>query len=160
MDLLLPQRLAGVDLRTSESFDCEEGFGHGPFQKRMLYWFFWEHSRLVAKPSWCPLVTADVDHWCKPLAGFNISAADWKNIAIPTEADGRFSRCRIYERCKPTAESDSTTEHGKSGAEPVVAYRWYNKCFLSERELQDTTTHATRPVKSGTTMFGQPRPVR
>ncbi|KAH7934216.1 hypothetical protein HPB49_023131 [Dermacentor silvarum] len=147
MDLLLPQRLAGVDLRTSESFDCEEGFGHGPFQKRMLLLVLLGAFSVSCQTVVVPLVTADVDHWCKPLAGFNISAADWKNIAIPTEADGRFSRCRIYERCKPTAESDSTTEHGKSGAEPVVAYRWYNKCFLSERELQDTNDTRDAPCE-------------
>ncbi|KAL3240885.1 hypothetical protein MRX96_021680 [Rhipicephalus microplus] len=36
MDLLFPNRLAGVDLQTSESFDCEQCFGHGPYQTRML----------------------------------------------------------------------------------------------------------------------------
>ncbi|XP_070383752.1 solute carrier family 22 member 7-like [Dermacentor albipictus] len=79
------------------------------------------------------LVTGDVDHWCKPLAGFNISAADWKNIAIPIEADGRFSRCRIYERCEPSADHGDSTEHRKSGVVKTGADEWYNRC------LQDTS---------------------
>ncbi|KAL1433556.1 hypothetical protein MTO96_012390 [Rhipicephalus appendiculatus] len=90
MDLLFFTRLAGVDLRTSESFDCEECFGYGPFQKRMLFLivlgtFLTQGQTLVVS-----LVTGDIDHWCKPPDGFNISAAEWKHIAIPRETDGRF----------------------------------------------------------------------
>ncbi|KAH7934028.1 hypothetical protein HPB49_020658 [Dermacentor silvarum] len=128
MDLFLPQRLAGVGLRTSESFDCEEGFGHGPFQKRMLL--------LVL-----------LGTFSKPLAGFNISAADWKNIAIPTEADGRSSRCRVYKRCKPPTEPGNSVEHGKGGAGPAGSDWWYGRCFLSERELQDTNDTRDAPCE-------------
>ncbi|KAH7934222.1 hypothetical protein HPB49_023137 [Dermacentor silvarum] len=138
MDLLLPRRLAGIDLRTSESFDCEEGFGHGPFQKRMLLLILLGAFLLKCQTIVVSLVTGDVDHWCKPLAGFNISAADWKNIAIPIESDGRFSHCRIYERCKPPAEPDYPVEHGKSTTEPATAARWYQRCFFNDHELQDT----------------------
>ncbi|KAH7932696.1 hypothetical protein HPB49_001239 [Dermacentor silvarum] len=140
MDLLLPQRLAGVDLRTSESFDCEEGFGHGPFQKRMLLLILLGAFLLKCQTIVVSVVTGDVDHWCKPLAGFNISVADWKNIAIPIEADGRFSRCRVYERCKPPAELSNSVERGKTGAGPEVAGRWYNKCFFNDHEPQDNDT--------------------
>ncbi|XP_075529952.1 solute carrier family 22 member 7-like [Dermacentor variabilis] len=134
MDLFLPQRLTGVDLRTSESFDCEEGFGYGPFQKRMLLLILLGAFSVNCQTVVVSLVTGDVDHWCKPLAGFNISAADWKNIAIAREADGRFSRCRVYERCKPPAG-------------PAVAGWWYNRCFLSERELQDTNDTRDAPCE-------------
>ncbi|KAH7934221.1 hypothetical protein HPB49_023136 [Dermacentor silvarum] len=147
MELLLPQRLAGVDLRTSESFDCEEGFGHGAFQKRMLLLILLGAFLLKCQTIVVSVVAGDVDHWCKPLAGFNVSAADWKNIAIPIEADGRFSRCRVYERCKPPAEHDNSVKHGKSGTEPVMAYRWYNKCFLIERELQDSNDTRDAPCE-------------
>ncbi|XP_070382648.1 solute carrier family 22 member 7-like [Dermacentor albipictus] len=138
MDLLLPKRLAGADLRTSESFDCEEGFGDGPFQKRTLLLILLGFFSINTQTAVVPLVTGDVDHWCKPLAGFNISAADWKNIAIPTEADGRFSRCRVYERCKPPVQPSSSSEDGKIGARPAEAGWWYSRCFLGERELDDT----------------------
>ncbi|XP_075529951.1 solute carrier family 22 member 7-like [Dermacentor variabilis] len=145
MDLLLPQRLAGVDLRTSESFDCEDGFGYGPFQKRTLLLILLGFFSFNTQAAVVPLVTGDVDHWCKPLAGFNISAADWKNIAIPTEADGRFSRCRIYERCKPPVQPSSSTEDGRIGAGQAEAGWWYSRCFLGERELNDTNDTSDAP---------------
>ncbi|XP_075529863.1 solute carrier family 22 member 7-like [Dermacentor variabilis] len=129
MDVFLPHRLAGADLRTSESFDCQEAFGYGPFQRRMLFLIllglFSAHCQTVM----ISLVTDDVDHWCKPLAGFNISAADWKNIAIPIEADGRFSRCRIYARCMPPAEHGDSAEPHKVGAVLTRAEEWHSRCF-------------------------------
>ncbi|XP_065300673.2 solute carrier family 22 member 7-like [Dermacentor albipictus] len=145
MDLLLPKRLAGADLRTSESFDSEEGFGDGPFQKRTLLFLFLGFFSLSTQTAVVPLVTGDVDHWCKPPAGFNISAADWKNIAIPTEADGRFSRCHVYERCKPPVQPSSSTEDGSIGAGPAEAGWWYARCFLGERELDGTNDTSDAP---------------
>ncbi|XP_070382647.1 solute carrier family 22 member 7-like [Dermacentor albipictus] len=147
MDLFLPQRLAGVDLRTSESFDSEEGFGHGPFQKRTLLLILLGVFSLTSQTALVPLLTGDVDHWCKPPAGFNISAADWKNIAIPTEDDGRLSRCHVYERCKPPVEPSSSSEDGKIGAGPAEDSWWYSRCFLGQRELDDTNDTLDAPCE-------------
>ncbi|XP_075529861.1 solute carrier family 22 member 7-like [Dermacentor variabilis] len=137
MDVVLPQRLASADLRTSESFDCEEAFGHGPFQTRMLVLIVLGLFSVNCQTMLISLVTGYVDHWCKPLAGFNISAADWKNIAIPIEADGRFSRCRIYERCKPPADHIDSAEHRKSGAVLTGAEEWHSRCFQNTSEPRD-----------------------
>ncbi|XP_065300670.2 solute carrier family 22 member 7-like [Dermacentor albipictus] len=137
MDVLLPHRLAGADLRTSESFDCEEAFGHGPFQKRMLVLVLLGVFSANCQTVVISLITGDVDHWCKPLAGFNISAADWKNIAIPIEADGRFSRCRIYERCKPPAEHGDSAEPRKIGAVPTGVDEWHSRCFQNTSDPRD-----------------------
>ncbi|XP_070383762.1 solute carrier family 22 member 7-like [Dermacentor albipictus] len=137
MDVLLPHRLAGADLRTSESFDCEEAFGHGPFQKRMLVLILLGVVSVNCHTVVISLITGDVDHWCKPLAGFNISAADWKNIAIPIEADGRFSRCRIYERCKPPAEHGDSAEPHKIGVLLTGADEWHSRCFQNTSDLRD-----------------------
>ncbi|KAL1437528.1 hypothetical protein MTO96_048909 [Rhipicephalus appendiculatus] len=90
MDLLFPQKLAGADLRTSESFDCAEAFGHGPYQKRMLLLILLGMFSVNCQTLVVSLITGDVDHWCKQPDGFNISVADWKNIAIPMESDGTF----------------------------------------------------------------------
>ncbi|XP_050024597.1 solute carrier family 22 member 7-like [Dermacentor andersoni] len=147
MDLFLPQRLAGVDLRTSESFDSEEGFGHGPFQKRTLLRILLGVFSITSQTTLVPLLTGDVDHWCKPPGGFNISAADWQNTAIPTEADGSFSRCRVYERCKPPADPSSPIEDRKIGAGPAEAGWWYSRCFLGERELDDTNDTLDAPCE-------------
>ncbi|KAL1425242.1 hypothetical protein MTO96_019393 [Rhipicephalus appendiculatus] len=142
MDLFFLSRLAGVDLRTSESFDCEQCFGHGPFQKRMLWIVllgtFMAHGQTLL----VPLVTGDVDHWCKPPDGFNISAAEWKHIAIPVETDGRFSRCRVYERCKPPAEHDPLVNRQDIDAVAPAAESWYNRCFTD----QDPDINSTRDV--------------
>ncbi|XP_050046682.1 solute carrier family 22 member 7-like [Dermacentor andersoni] len=137
MDVVLPQRLAGADLRTSESFDCEEAFGHGPFQTRMLVLVLLGLFSANCQTVVITLVTGDIDHWCKPLAGLNISAADWKNIAIPIEADGRFSRCRIYERCKPPADHGDSAEHRKSAAVLTGADEWYKRCFQNTSDQRD-----------------------
>ncbi|KAL1433558.1 hypothetical protein MTO96_012392 [Rhipicephalus appendiculatus] len=142
MDLFFVSRLVGVDLRTSESFDCEQCFGHGPFQKRMLWIVllgtFMAHGQTLL----VPLVTGDVDHWCKPPDDFNISAAEWKHIAIPMETDGRFSRCRVYERCKPPAEHDTSVNHQDIDAVTPAAESWFNRCFTD----QDQDINSTRDV--------------
>ncbi|KAL1433554.1 hypothetical protein MTO96_012388 [Rhipicephalus appendiculatus] len=139
MDLFFLSRLAGVDLRTSESFDCEQCFGHGPFQKRMLWIVllgtFMAHGQTLL----VPLVTSDVDHWCKPPDGFNISAAEWKRIAIPMETDGRFSRCRVYDRCKPPAEHDTSVNHQDIDAVTPAAELWYSRCFTDQDQDNNST---------------------
>ncbi|KAL1428435.1 hypothetical protein MTO96_002812 [Rhipicephalus appendiculatus] len=104
MDLFFPQRLARYDLRTSESFDCQECFGYGAFQKRLFILLILSGFSVISQTSIVTLVFGDGDHWCKRPMGFNISAAEWKNIAIPLEADGRLSKCRIYERCVPPVD--------------------------------------------------------
>ncbi|KAL1428432.1 hypothetical protein MTO96_002809 [Rhipicephalus appendiculatus] len=86
MDLFFPQRLARYDLQTSESFDCQEGFGYGAFQKRLFILLILSGFSVISQTSIVTLVFGDVDHWCKRPMGFNISAAEWKNIAIPLEA--------------------------------------------------------------------------
>ncbi|XP_075529864.1 solute carrier family 22 member 7-like [Dermacentor variabilis] len=136
MDVLL-HRLAGSDLRTSASFDCEEAFGHGPSQRRMLVLILLGLFSANCQTVVISLITGDVDHWCKPLAGFNISAADWKNIAIPIKADGRFSRCRIYERCKSPAEHGDSAEPHKIGAVLTGAEEWHSRCFQDTSDPRD-----------------------
>ncbi|KAH7940347.1 solute carrier family 22 member 7 [Rhipicephalus sanguineus] len=146
MDLLLLSRLAGVDLRTSESFDCEECFGHGPFQKRMQFLILLGTFILHCQALVVPLITGDVDHWCKPPDGMNISAAEWKHIAIPIETDGSFSRCRVYERCKPLAKHDTLVDHQDIGAEAPAEEWWHNQCFRDQ--VQDINTTRDAPCEA------------
>ncbi|KAH8032345.1 hypothetical protein HPB51_024122 [Rhipicephalus microplus] len=136
MDLLVPQRLASSDLRTSESFDCEDGFGYGRFQKRMLFLIFMGAFSVECQTLVVSLVTGDVDHWCKPPIDLNISAADWKNVAIPIEADGSFSSCRVYERCKTPTHLRDSDDYQKDDSAPAETGWWYNRCF-NVSELQD-----------------------
>ncbi|KAH6942873.1 hypothetical protein HPB50_011385 [Hyalomma asiaticum] len=130
MDLFFPQRLACCDLRTSESFDCQDAFGYGAFQKRLFALIVLAAASIICQTIVVTLVQGDVDHWCKRPQGFNISAAEWKNIAIPLEADGRFSQCRVYERCVPPLDLDVKEPTAKQ-AEP---HWWHNECLVHNRE--------------------------
>ncbi|KAH8030420.1 hypothetical protein MRX96_021676 [Rhipicephalus microplus] len=146
MDLLFLTRLANVDLHTSESFDCEECFGHGPYQKQMLFLILlgtlFTHSQTLV----VSLVTGDVDHWCKMPGGFNISEADWKHIAIARETDGRFSSCRVYERCKPPAEHDASESTQDVHAVTPTVSSWYNRCFPDQ--VQDINSTRDAPCEA------------
>ncbi|KAL1433555.1 hypothetical protein MTO96_012389 [Rhipicephalus appendiculatus] len=88
------------------------------------------------------LVTGDVDHWCKPPDGFNISATEWKHIAIPMDTDGRFSRCRVYERCKPPAEHDTLVSRQHIDAVTPALESWYNRCFPDQAQDINSTRDA------------------
>ncbi|KAH7968405.1 hypothetical protein HPB52_008264 [Rhipicephalus sanguineus] len=146
MDLLFLTRLAGVDLRTSESFDCEECFGHGAFQTRMLFLILLGSFTTHCQTLVVSLVTGDVDHWCKSPAGMNISAADWKHIAIPMEADGRFSRCRVYGRCKPLAEHGTFVDRQDVDAVAPASGSWYKRCLLDQ--VQDINSTSDAPCEA------------
>ncbi|XP_037561337.1 solute carrier family 22 member 7 [Dermacentor silvarum] len=97
MDLFLPRRLAAADLLTSECFDCQEGFGDGVFQRRLLILTAVTIFLLNGNAVLLPLISHDVDHWCKRPAAYNVSVDAWKNDAIPVGADGRHSRCHVFE---------------------------------------------------------------
>ncbi|KAL1472743.1 hypothetical protein MTO96_039136, partial [Rhipicephalus appendiculatus] len=44
------------------------------------------------------LIGQSVDHWCRPLGKYgNLSTDQWLNQSIPTEADGSFSSCTMYD---------------------------------------------------------------
>nr|XP_050040397.1 solute carrier family 22 member 7-like [Dermacentor andersoni] len=107
------RRLSGVDLASSEWFDCGELFGHGFFQR----WIF-----LLTLVSLCALhchtlvfrlISGDVDHWCKRPDIPGLSAATWRNVAIPLEADGHRSHCTVYAH-----------PHDANDTQVVLCYRW------------------------------------
>ncbi|KAL1435418.1 hypothetical protein MTO96_000095 [Rhipicephalus appendiculatus] len=109
MNILVPQRLLFKDLATSESFDCYDAFGYGPFQRRLLLlctialFLFNVHDfafRLILK---------DVEYSCKvpaPPPNSNISVAEWRGLFLPEGPDGKLSRCRRY----PEEQNGSTPE--------------------------------------------------
>ncbi|KAK8773142.1 hypothetical protein V5799_012325 [Amblyomma americanum] len=97
MPPLCLRKLAKTDLVSSECFDCGDVFGHGNFQRWLS---------VLAMASMCAmhchtlvfrLISGDVDHWCKQPRGEWMSAASWRNAAIPIDPDGRFSRCTVYK---------------------------------------------------------------
>ncbi|KAK8764272.1 hypothetical protein V5799_033120 [Amblyomma americanum] len=72
--------------------------GHGAYQRRMLVCGIacvataltqFISNRLIGRP---------VDHWCQPLVELrHLSADTWKNLSIPIEADGSFSKCTMFD---------------------------------------------------------------
>ncbi|KAL1428434.1 hypothetical protein MTO96_002811 [Rhipicephalus appendiculatus] len=143
MDLFFPQRLARYDLRTSESFDCQECFGYGAFQKRLFILLILSGFSLISQTSIVTIVFGDVDHWCKRPRGFNISAAEWKNIAIPLEADGRLSQCRVYERCMPPADLNFPNRQRMDNDMRAQPDWWYNECLNAASEAVNDTREIT-----------------
>ncbi|KAK8767240.1 hypothetical protein V5799_005989 [Amblyomma americanum] len=107
MDLFVPRRLETQDLLSSEEFDCYEGFGHGVFQRRLLLLcilaIFVKNCHVYATT----LTMGEVDHWCKRPQHWNMSTQEWKNAAIPLEADGQYSRCHQY--ANPYKSNDTST---------------------------------------------------
>ncbi|KAK8777383.1 hypothetical protein V5799_029275 [Amblyomma americanum] len=95
---ILPQKLAQVDLVTSECFDCGDIFGHGRFQRCLFVLTMASVCAMHCHTLVFRLISGDVDHWCKQPRGEGMmSAASWRNAAIPIDPDGRFSRCTVYK---------------------------------------------------------------
>ncbi|KAH9363865.1 hypothetical protein HPB48_009111 [Haemaphysalis longicornis] len=85
-----------LDIETSEGFECEEVFGSGRFQNLLALFVVFALWVTQCHALAFSLISADVDHWCSQPMHVNLSANDWKRIAIPVEADGRHSRCTVY----------------------------------------------------------------
>ncbi|KAH9364173.1 hypothetical protein HPB48_000809 [Haemaphysalis longicornis] len=85
-----------VDIETSEGFDCEEAFGSGHFQNRIVVFTAISNFVMLTHAIAFPLISTDVDHWCRQPTGWNLSANTWKSIAIPLKSDGRYSQCTVY----------------------------------------------------------------
>ncbi|KAK8784598.1 hypothetical protein V5799_009034 [Amblyomma americanum] len=81
---------------TSEAFDCADAFGYGNFQKGMLIFAVLTVWVMHAHTLAFPLISSDLDHWCKRPRDVNISAEAWKSMAIPVEDNGQRSRCTAY----------------------------------------------------------------
>ncbi|XP_077492469.1 solute carrier family 22 member 6-like [Amblyomma americanum] len=83
-------------LETSEAFDCAEAFGYGNFQRGVLVFAVLTVWVMHAHTLAFPLISSDLDHWCKRPADLNISTETWKDLAIPVEGNGRRGRCTVY----------------------------------------------------------------
>ncbi|KAL1469860.1 hypothetical protein MTO96_040819 [Rhipicephalus appendiculatus] len=56
------------------------------------------------------LIGRQVDHWCMAPEYLSfLSAAAWKNLSVPIEADGSYSRCTMYDPPVPVGEEENRT---------------------------------------------------
>ncbi|XP_077513035.1 solute carrier family 22 member 7-like [Amblyomma americanum] len=97
MDIVIPSRLLSKDLITSESFDCNEAFGHGIFQRRLLIFGSLALFLMNIHGFAIPLISRDVEYWCKQPPASNVSEVAWRNLAVFVGADRTVSRCQLYK---------------------------------------------------------------
>nr|XP_050033688.1 solute carrier family 22 member 7-like [Dermacentor andersoni] len=72
--------------------------GHGPYQRRVLLCSALSLIVALSQALSDRLTSRPVDHWCRPPEDLGELSADaWKNMSIPVEADGSFSKCTVYE---------------------------------------------------------------
>ncbi|KAK8784875.1 hypothetical protein V5799_008759 [Amblyomma americanum] len=72
--------------------------GHGRYQYRVLLCGILAASVSLLHILSDQLLVRPVDHWCRPPDDLrDLSADAWKNMSIPVEADGTFSKCTMYD---------------------------------------------------------------
>ncbi|KAH7956690.1 organic cation transporter protein [Rhipicephalus sanguineus] len=72
-------------------------YGHGSFQRRIFGYGIVALLVLQCHNHVFAFIAPRVDHWCKPVKPFaNMSAPLWKNMAIPVDQDGHYSKCFVY----------------------------------------------------------------
>ncbi|XP_075539918.1 organic cation transporter protein-like [Dermacentor variabilis] len=72
--------------------------GHGAYQRRFLHCCILGAIAVLMELLAFRLIGRRVDHWCgQPEELAHLSADEWKNMSIPVDADGHFSRCTVYD---------------------------------------------------------------
>ncbi|KAL1421080.1 hypothetical protein MTO96_023507 [Rhipicephalus appendiculatus] len=72
-------------------------YGHGNFQRRIFCYGIVALLVLQCHNHVFVFIAPRVDHWCKPVKRFaNMSAPLWKNMAIPVDEDGHYSKCFVF----------------------------------------------------------------
>ncbi|XP_077513031.1 solute carrier family 22 member 7-like [Amblyomma americanum] len=132
MDIIIPRRLLTKYMLTSESFDCYKAFGHGVFQWRLiglctLAAFLMNINDLVF-----PLISRDVEHWCKQSAASNISEVAWRNAAVPAAIGERLSQCLLYKHPEDADNAESVPcqewEYDDERARTSIVSEWNLVC--------------------------------
>ncbi|KAL1418978.1 hypothetical protein MTO96_025523 [Rhipicephalus appendiculatus] len=100
---------------TIDSWDAVQAntyviLGHGPFQRRALACGMLSVTVALFHYLAYRLIGRQVDHWCITPEYFSfLSAAAWKNLSVPIETDGSYSRCTMYDPPVPVGEEENRT---------------------------------------------------
>ncbi|XP_077541007.1 beta-alanine transporter-like [Haemaphysalis longicornis] len=71
-------------------------FGEGRFQLRVLLSVVVAGAISLVHSSIFRLSTREMDHWCMRAPAYSeLSVESWKQLAIPRDADGNYSRCKV-----------------------------------------------------------------
>ncbi|KAL3243704.1 hypothetical protein MRX96_020092 [Rhipicephalus microplus] len=128
--LFMPARHMSRDMFTCEYFDCNDAFGHGAFQKRLMMLCalgaFLANIHALA----FPLISKSVQYRCKqPYA--NDSKAFGKNGAARDDS-GQIGECLVYE--DPADPNDTQTvpcvewEYDEDRAKSTAVSTWNMVC--------------------------------
>ncbi|XP_072143751.1 solute carrier family 22 member 6-like [Dermacentor andersoni] len=132
MDLFSRRRLKELDLQTADCFDSHDAFGYDNFQRGMLLVAVLSTFVMNCHALAFALTSGDVDHWCRQPPGLNMSTANWKSVAIPVEADGRFSRCLVYsnrgDRNDTVEVECDAWDYDAKHAHTTIVSRWNLVC--------------------------------
>ncbi|KAH7967436.1 hypothetical protein HPB49_024847 [Dermacentor silvarum] len=119
------------DLFTSEYFDCNDAFGHGTFQKRLMLLCALGAFLANTHALTLPLISAGVQYRCKQQYD-NDSVAAAKYASAAHEAGGQIGRCLVYE--DPDDPKDSQTvpcqewEYDEEFANRTAVSKWNMVC--------------------------------
>ncbi|XP_064484010.1 solute carrier family 22 member 7-like [Ornithodoros turicata] len=73
-------------------------YGHGSYQRMTLFCCVLSLVVLECHGLAFTVIARGVDFWCKRPAAFQqITVTEWKNVALPLESDGSYSRCNVYD---------------------------------------------------------------
>lgn len=86
-------------------------YGSGPFQRMTLLCGQLAGFVFVCHHMAFALLAPSVDHWCSPPAEYaNFTSAQWKNVGIPLEENGRYSQCSWYNPPLDVSSSNHSEE--------------------------------------------------
>ncbi|KAH6940156.1 hypothetical protein HPB50_025964 [Hyalomma asiaticum] len=126
MTFLVSPALTTKDLLVSESFDCEDAFGHGAFQKRLILLCalgaFLANSHALA----FSLISRSVDYRC------NLPSPQPNVSAIAAEEAEQLGRCLVYEYLEEGNVSRTVPcrewEYDEERARTTVVSAWNLVC--------------------------------
>nr|XP_050048959.1 solute carrier family 22 member 7-like [Dermacentor andersoni] len=128
---------SGLVNAEAENDQIEQGattYGHGNFQRRIFCYNILALVVLQCHNQVFAFISPSVGHWCKPSRRFaNLSAALWKNAAIPVDDEGHYSECLVY--VYPGHVNDTTVkrcdswEYAAGETELSVLSFWNIVCY-------------------------------
>ncbi|KAL1425116.1 hypothetical protein MTO96_019464 [Rhipicephalus appendiculatus] len=126
----MPARPASRDMFTSEYFDCNDAFGHGAFQKRLMMLCALSAFLANIHALAFPLISKSVQYRCKqPYT--NDSIAVVRN-GTARDISGQIGRCLVYE--DPVNPNDTQTvpcvewEYDEEWANSTAVSSWNMVC--------------------------------
>ncbi|KAL1432596.1 hypothetical protein MTO96_013068 [Rhipicephalus appendiculatus] len=110
--------------------------GHGAFQRRIMACSMLSMVVLLCHSLAYRAIASPVDHWCaRPATLADMPVQLWKNVAIPVQPDGSFSRCTVYDPPLPADDQVDEKRHPVHCDSWEYATKFRNRSIVSEWDL-------------------------